>query len=666
MRRIISILTFLISVTAFGQHGIAFYHLKNATFQNTHYNPAHFPHGKVFIGLPVISGVNAYFNNRFSYNDLFNQEEGQGLMLDIDNVVDQLGIRNQVSTSVQIDLLHIGVKTSTGAAFSIFARERVEADLMYPGKMIEWFWKGNGNFLQEKVNFGSAGISANYFREYGLGLAYSPAESPISVGIRAKYYQGLANISTPATFDIDVQTEIENYQLNVETTNAIVRTSGLRILQGNEGDLGSYLLSNGNRGFGIDIGMDYRLNPYYAFSISATDIGFISWNEDIKNREYSDTTFRYVGLQDLNEQNGIIEKTADTVVSILDTDANFDTYTSPTVGQLNASFVYTPIKRVDVITSANMRMVQFQPRMTYGLGIRGYLNPKLIGAASITKLPQQFFNIGVAFAVALGPVQVYASTDKVFGYSVPNMQWVEARVGMNFIFGNGRKKQRTSEDVYEEEYKGFSALQTKTKGVRTGTFMGEKVKVKGQDGIYTIIEKQEPNEPKSDTPNTVNDQYNNRGAMSITGKDSRNERDHRPVESATGTVNKNAGRSRGAPSASGSVNTSSREPIRNQSATGSVNTSRGKPPRNVSATGSERKRGVIRRNRPQSATGTVNTRRGKPPRNVSASGQNRGGKTKRSSVRSATGSTNKGSSKKNKIRSASGKNRNHSSKRRKN
>ena len=57
-----------------GQTSLSFYHLGDATYQNSNLNPAYIPDGRWFIGLPVLSGVHVHANNKFSYNQLISKD----------------------------------------------------------------------------------------------------------------------------------------------------------------------------------------------------------------------------------------------------------------------------------------------------------------------------------------------------------------------------------------------------------------------------------------------------------------------------------------------------------------------------------------------------------------------------------------------------------------
>lgn len=503
LKKLFYISTFLILAnTVLGQHGISFYHLRDATFQNTAFNPALFPQGKIFIGLPGISGINYFLSSPLSYNDIFTDNEAGTKDINIDNAVSELVSRNLISNHLRVNLLHVGFRVKSGAAFSIFANARSETDVVFPKQVVEWGWYGNGTILGEDVNIGALGITSNTFYEIGIGASHSALDGKLRYGARLKMYQGLFNVSTPSFFKGSFRTEPENFQLQAELENGVLRTAGVEVLSGNEGDLASYLISNPNKGLGLDIGIDYRINQYYGFSFSVSDFGFISWSEGIKNFDVSDTTLRYVGIE-LRGADDVAQALEDSLLNKFDFDETSTKYTTMMPSTVLASWTwYTPYAGIDVISSVGAKLIQAQPKMMYGIGLRKAFGPKLILSATANKLPQQFFNIGAALSATAGVFQFYLASDRTINYSVPSMQWAEVRVGMNIVIGSGRRRQvdKGPAGYSYGAVKDLSGTVSKQKGVTTNSFMGQPVKAKKQEGIYTIIPKQNKPEASTITP----------------------------------------------------------------------------------------------------------------------------------------------------------------------
>ncbi|MFY0607540.1 MAG: hypothetical protein JXR10_12560 [Cyclobacteriaceae bacterium] len=477
-------LAFLIvtlSFTTRAQHSLAFYHLGDATFQNSFYNPASLPEGKVFIGLPVLSGIHLNFNNKFSYSDFIGKSESGGSKIDLDKLLDSFQKNNMTSTTMTFSLFHFAVSTNTGKNFSIFANERIEMDLLYPKSLMQFAIKGNGDNLGETVKIGKTRMSATHFREIGLGYSMTVGKD-LSIGVRAKYLQGFLNLSTPGNFTADLTTDAEDYSLHLDLHNATLRTSGMGVYQGESGNIATHMIMNNNRGGAIDLGFNYNLDRFNTISASLVDIGFISWKEDIKNHTYSDTTMVYSGI-DLSEPDDLEQQIEDSLINKFkdrrtETYETFTTITSPKA-YLSWTF-HTPFGG-DVIGTSGTRYTQGQLKWMFGAGYRQRLGNFLVGSVNVTKLPQQFLNLGGALSIKGGPAQMYLAVDHIMNFDVTKFQAFDFRFGINFIIG-----QRDPEILAKKD-NGPKSKRTKT---ATGSFLGNKVDVKGQEGIYTIIDKQ--------------------------------------------------------------------------------------------------------------------------------------------------------------------------------
>ena len=412
---IIGLYILVYSFTSLAQEGTSFYHLGSATIQSTAFNASYFPKGDFFVGLPVLSGISLYANNRFSYNDVV-IKKGDINEINLNKLVSSMGAANSFSFHGTISLAHIGFRAPSGLGVSLFANERLAANFVYPKEIAEFLFKGNGDMVGQKIDIGKFGASINYYREYGLGLAYE-FDGRLKVGARLKYLQGFVNLSTPHNFNATLKTSNENYQFEADWQNFQLRTAGISQFSDeaiNEEDLASYFISNGNSGFAIDLGLEYKLNRYYALALAINDIGYIGWKEHIQTSGLSDSTFVYAGVE---LQGGDIIDSISLVSDKFKVDTTYEQYTSFLPANIIGSIVYTPVNGTDVITTLNAKIIQGQINPGFGLGIRQTVSSNVIVSASVTKLPQQFFNVGLGFAAKLGPVQLYMATDKILGYS---------------------------------------------------------------------------------------------------------------------------------------------------------------------------------------------------------------------------------------------------------
>ena len=487
---IIGLYILVYSFTSLAQEGTSFYHLGSATIQSTAFNASYFPKGDFFVGLPILSGISLYANNRFSYNDVV-RKNGDIHEINLDKLVSSMGAANSFSLYGTISLAHIGFRAPSGLGLSLFANERLAANFIYPKEIAEFLFKGNGDMVGQKIDIGKFGASINYYREYGLGLAYE-FDGRLKVGARLKYLQGFVNLSTPHNFNATLKTSNENYQFEADWQNFQLRTAGISQFSDeaiNEEDLASYFISNGNSGFAIDLGLEYKLNRYYALALAINDIGYIGWKEHIQTSGLSDSTFVYAGVE---LQGGDIIDSISLVSDKFKVDTTYEQYTSFLPANIIGSIVYTPVNGTDVITTLNAKIIQGQINPGFGLGIRQTVSSNVIVSASVTKLPQQFFNVGLGFAAKLGPVQLYMATDKILGYSAPSIKWAQVRLGMNLVFGGAESDSKSGKSGTSTQ-----GSYGNGKGVKTYSFHGQKIEAKKYEDIYTIVPKLSQEIPES-------------------------------------------------------------------------------------------------------------------------------------------------------------------------
>ncbi|MEO9482722.1 MAG: DUF5723 family protein [Ekhidna sp.] len=488
MRKITATILFLASLLSLNaQTSLSFQHLGNATFQNNLINPSLIPEGKFFLGLPVLSGVHANVNNKFSYNEGFTVESTRTL-IDVPKIIGNLQGQNMVSTKVGVNLLHLGYKLKSGVLLSFVANERVEADFLYSKELVQYvFTDGNSAFLNQDIKISRIGLTASHFREFGLGIA-APVNDQLTVGLRGKFLVGFGNASLPGNTTATLNSNGEAFQIDAEWKNATLRTSGFDIYDETVGDINSHLVMNGNTGFALDIGGTYELNRYYTITGSLVDVGFINWKENIKSYTLADTTFNYSGV-DLENLDDIEQTLEDSLFSKFETTDTFDPYKSWLPATAYGSWIYHYSPKTDIYVTVGSRWVQRQFKMMYGGGITQKFGKAFTGSISVTKLPQQFFNVGAAIAVKGGPVQMYMAADQVINFSVPDAKAFDFRFGMSFAFGNNKEK--------EDKSSLTRSTNSGARGLDTNVFLGKKVKTKKRDGIYSIIKRQKKRDVKN-------------------------------------------------------------------------------------------------------------------------------------------------------------------------
>jgi hypothetical protein len=488
----IAILTLLASATDLhAQTSISLYHLGNTIFQNNAVNPSWTPEGSFFVGLPVLSGIHVHANNKLSYNQAFSKTE-TGVLLDIDNAISHLQNQNMTSAHNKVSLLHLGLRLKNGVFVSFFANERIETDVLYSREIVEYGWRGNSAFLGDEVQFENVGTKATHFREIGFGLAASPNEN-LDVGLRAKYLIGFFDASTPHNFKARLTSSNDSFGLNAEWENAVLRTSGVDIYEGEDGqvNLSNHLIANGNTGFAIDLGATYKLSKDYSIAGSINDLGFISWKENITNYTLNDTVFTYNGVdlgEDINDLRQLLIDSLFDKFTVVET---AEAYRAWLPMRMTGSWIYHYDEQTNVYASVSSRFIQRQVKMLYGVGITRQFGKTLTLSGSAIKMPQQFVNVGAAVAVKGGPAQLYLGVDQAINFSVPDARALDFRFGINFLFGENKNRVRKEKST---------GSVTEPKGVDTNFFQGQPVRTKKREGVYSIIPKQKKRKVVTNKP----------------------------------------------------------------------------------------------------------------------------------------------------------------------
>ena len=449
----------LLTFSSFAQYGTSFYHLGNATMQSTDYNPAYFPEGKFFLKLPG-PGMNLYLNNAFSYSDVITKQDNGDLAINANDLIDGFGESFHMTGDITSNLFHIGYQfgprnqpDSTGLGISFFVNIRGNFNLTLPGSGADLLWQGNGAFLGDKQTL-PFGFNTSLYLERGLGLAYTLPKSNLKLGLRLKLLNGYVNYSTPSDTEATFLTKgpEDSYALEASYQSIMIRTSGLvniaDIEEGSMDYLDGFIDSDdytslampANKGFALDLGAEYKIDSNFTVALAINDLGTINWTENVSTYGIRDSSG--VGLPEFDL---LDDDLADILVDTFNN--NFDYYKLNEAYKTNlptrivASLIYTPWDdKTDIIATLNSRIIQGEFRSGFGIGINRKLSPKFILSTSVTKMPQQGLNMGAAISATAGFIQFYAGVDKMMGYSVYDLDWVQGQAGINLVFGSGPKR----------------------------------------------------------------------------------------------------------------------------------------------------------------------------------------------------------------------------------
>lgn len=455
-------------------------------------NPAFVPSGKVMFGLPGMSGVHLNYNNKLSYNQIITKTSEGTQEIDTKKALFELQRNNMLSATSSISLFHLAFATKTRGAISFFANERVEGDFLYSEPFMRLVSNGNAGTLGEEISLSKTRAMATYFREIGVGYMYRNDALRIKIGGRLKYLQGFANMSTPERMKATVSTDIETYAIDASLENAVLRSSGMNIIDGSSGNLGSHLISNRNRGAALDLGVTYNVNEFTSIAASLVDVGFISWKEDIENRRLTDTVFNYTGINLIGVAE-LEDEIRDSLINKFYGSKSYETYSTILAPKIYFSAIHHLRPGRDLITSFGGRYIQNQFKVLMGVGVRQEFGKWFTGSLNITRLPQQFINLGAAVAIKGGPAQFYLAADQIAYWNMAEFKSFDLRVGVNFIFEGKVKNEKPLSQGSLPYFEKFVSKQKKGKGKsmpEAQSFLGKTKKVKGLDGIYNLIKRQ--------------------------------------------------------------------------------------------------------------------------------------------------------------------------------
>ncbi|MCU4155341.1 hypothetical protein J1N10_05100 [Carboxylicivirga sp. A043] len=465
----IAIILFCASILTQAQDN-AFMLLKGVP-QTTQINPAFRPVKGGYFALPALGSVKINGSNTgFSWSDVIRSGTGlqaDSLVIDLDNLAENMQANNLFATEASVQIVGFGFRIKK--AFITFdVNHRLKAKMNYPESLLDLRY-GNYNYDQDvPINHSLSDLFINTmdYHEVALGISH-PITEKLTFGARIKYLIGVANAETEK-FNVGIETFEDGRMLM--TSDAAIRTSYPLVVDLDEdgyiddistdddADVADILMGD-NRGFGFDAGLTYQLNEKWTFGAAVNDIGFINWKSNT-NRFFSNGTFEYNGVDISQTITGddddvdYLEDLADDFEDSFKFSSDESSYKTNIMGSFNVTAQYQPKEWLDLGAIYKSYFVDGKtvPETTLAVG----LNPgkALSTVFTYSLMKNAPANFGTGIALKLGAFQIYAATDNLNSLIVPDKaKYVNARLGINFVF-NGRKKKQQTEDeliVVEEE-----------------------------------------------------------------------------------------------------------------------------------------------------------------------------------------------------------------------
>jgi hypothetical protein len=476
----------VIAADASAQNGQAMYFMNIP--QNHLLNPALRPSNSLYIGLPVVSGINLNINNNFvNFSDVFIKGQPKDSIIsflhpgyNVDKFLAKIKDKNSMEPEVAIQLLGVGFSVGKDGYVFLDINDRIDGNIVLPGDLFKLALKGNEGFVGNKIDLSSLRGDIKYYREIGVGFSKNFTDK-LRIGIKGKLLFGIADASIDNkalgisvnsdyshTFDANLAVNISgpvnvymdskhNIDSVVFDNNRFKTSSGIT----------DFLSGKKNMGLGMDIGATYDLTDRIVLSASLTDLGFIRWNKDVTNLK-ANNHFEFSGLNMLDYFNGT--KTLDEIGNnMLDslknafvvskTKTSFTTYL-PFGISLGGSYNITKQISVGLLSYSRVIEKQFREALTLSANIN--LGNALSTSLSYTAENYQYDNLGAGLAFRAGIAQFYLVSDRIpiswnkisdknTNIILPaNWNTFNLRLGMNLVFGNKSKEKSDRPMVFVE------------------------------------------------------------------------------------------------------------------------------------------------------------------------------------------------------------------------
>ena len=453
---------FLISLFPLGlraQHDLSTHFMRGA-YQAMWSNPASVPDHRVVISLPGV--YNHFWNSGFSWSDAIREDPGGERILDIDGLI--VGLESENFIKERLDVQTLGLAVQAGNwAFSAGHQARFHAYGYYPKELAQLVWKGNAQFIGQRVSIGPE-LFARGYQEFHLGIAVQPQES-FRLGARIKFLSGIGDASTSRS-DLYLYTSDDIYQLTLGSdfqfnATAQMQYNGLDdfTVDVDAADFPVDQLFTKNNGVALDLGVEFFLDRL-TLRASVLDLGRITWKQDATNLSLTGD-FEFKGLdifrQLLDDTSNVAGGVIDSLEAIYDIRQSFVQYRTalPMQTFLSASLALNDSWDLHALAYGEKVGSRFFPAFAAGAQMR--VGRFMQWGISYVARYNQFDQVGANIGLQLGPIQAVASTDHLPGL----VGWKKAhqanlRLGLNLVFGLSEEvKSRGPKRLFIDERKFF-------------------------------------------------------------------------------------------------------------------------------------------------------------------------------------------------------------------
>ncbi|MEL6674379.1 MAG: DUF5723 family protein [Bacteroidota bacterium] len=398
-------------------------------------NPAFMTEKKIQIGLP--SPFVSAQHDGFAWKNLIRPMAGtDSFLVDPDYALMNMKDRNRLQAHAAMDLLGFSIRLG-GLQLSLNTATRSQVSFTYPKDLLEITWHGNAPFMGENLDL-APGIQAYAYHEIGLGAAFR-IKDKLSLGIRPKYLIGLASFSTQRQ-QLSLQTNPETYALGLDLDYSL-RTSMVQL--GSLEDLENLQPSfepqpfTSNRGWAIDLGMDWKVLEKLRVSASVRDLGFLNWNEQTTTyRASGQLSFEGFDAARMLSDSQAIESFKDSMLQQIQLDEESSAgFRTVLPGTASVSLIFSPIKSFRV--GGLYQATWYDGKTASALALNASKDLGKVFTAGLTYAIQNrsYTNLGLNLWLKLGPFAGFIASDNVLAPLLPrSSRQVNLRIGSQILF----------------------------------------------------------------------------------------------------------------------------------------------------------------------------------------------------------------------------------------
>ncbi|MDP3914188.1 MAG: DUF5723 family protein [Bacteroidota bacterium] len=414
------------------QSSLAFYPFENQ-FNSSNYNPAFLTSPQKFtFSIVPMGGTIIGYNNQALIKDLLTKVLSGGNPDDdyYMNALESMASKPMFNQNIESAMLNFTYRSKLGF-FNFRIKDVQTFSASAKGDLTKFIIKEESqSVIIDEVQFLPTQVL--HYREYSLGYSYKSPMNRFSAGIRAKLYFGKAAMYSSLSGAINQ--EGSDYVFNTDgaintsfpeaTKQSDSETPDFTKIDGSK--ILDYLLNTGNPGMGVDLGLKYRFTPDLSVSLSAIDIGKITWKNNLSLKYFEpyilpDTTYfaPEIGANKIVKMEG--HKYSKELPTYLNEDSIPSSFSRQMPLSIYASIKYRVNSKLTISLTDRFMAVKNLNYNSISVAATIDVNRKLSINTGYSIIGDSYFNLPFAVLLKKDFGQMYFGTDNIASFLLPSI-----------------------------------------------------------------------------------------------------------------------------------------------------------------------------------------------------------------------------------------------------